>query len=77
MISLTIALSIIALLILAYFSPSVAKKLFPAPPEPVETTLTVSFPHFLQTGQVVKVNDEFLRVVKVNGSTITVRSATE
>jgi hypothetical protein len=70
-----IALSVTALFTLAYFSPIIARKLFPTPPEAGETTITVSFPHLLQAGQKLQVDNEVLEVVRVNGSQITVKAA--
>lgn len=55
----------------AYISPKIAKKFFPVPVE--NMILNVSFPHGLAAGEHIKVEDDVLEVVRVNGSQITLR----
>lgn len=67
-----ILVSVAVLLLLAYVSPKLAKKLFPTP-VPENMTLNVYFPHGLEAGQHIKVEDETLEVVSVNGGQLTVK----
>lgn len=72
--TLLIILSAISfLLLLAYVSPKIARKLFPLPVSE-KTTLDVYFPHGLEAGMHIDVDGERLEIVDVAGSKITVRS---
>lgn len=60
------------LLLLAYVSPKLARKIFPAPSSD-SMTFNVYFHHGLEVGQHIKVENELLEVTNVNGGQITVK----
>lgn len=67
--------SLTFLLTLAYVSPIIARKIFPAPIND-DISIMVSFPHGLQAGQNIQVEGEVLKVINVDAGHLTLRKET-